>query len=301
MNSMKKLFTKEVRIGIITAISLGVLYAGLNYLKGIHVFKPANHYYVSMPDVSELQLSSPVYVDGFKVGIVNNIHFNYYQHENVVVEIGLDKNMRIPVGSYAELKTSLTSGAFLSLKLNTYVSNYIAVGDTITGKSELGIMDQLSTELMPQIINILPRLDSILLGIQLLVNHPALSQSFNHIEATTAGLQKSSAQLNVLLSKEVPVILSNLDKVASDFTIVSTNLKEVDFQETVATLEQAIKNIDRMTQQLNDSNNSLGLLLNDRALYEHLDSAARNASDLLLDLKQNPKRYVNVSVFGKKE
>ena len=300
MNAMKKIFTKEVRIGFITLISLGVLYAGLNYLKGINVFKPANHYYVSMPDVFGLQISSPVYVDGFKVGIVNAIHFNFYQRENVFVQISLDKDMKIPMGSYAELKTSLTSGAFLSLRLNTYVSNYIAVGDTINGESELGVMDQLSSELMPQITNILPRLDSILLGIQLLVNHPALSQSFNHIEAATAGLQKSAEQLNVLLSQDVPVIVSNLNKVSSDFSIVSDNLKEVDFQATIATLEQAIQNIDRMTQQLNDSTNSLGLLLNDQSLYEHLDSAARNASDLLEDIKQNPKRYVNVSVFGKK-
>ena len=300
MSSMKKLFTKEVRIGIITLISLGILYAGLNYLKGINIFKPANHYFVSMPNVSDLQISSPVLVDGFKVGIVNDIHFNFNHPGNVLVQISLDKNMKIPAGSYAELKSSLMTGAFLNLKLNTYVSTYITVGDTIDGKTELGLMDQLSSELMPQITNIVPRLDSILMGIQTLVNHPALNQSLEHIEAATAGLQKSSEQLNVLLSKEVPVILSNLDKVASDFTIVSGNLKEVDFQETMATLEQAIKNIDRMTQQLNDSTNSLGLLLNDRSLYENLDSAARNASDLLLDLKQNPKRYVNISVFGKK-
>ena len=301
MNSIKKLFTKEVRIGIVTLISLGVLYAGLNYLKGINVFKPANHYYVIMPDVSELQVSSPVYVDGFKVGIVTAIHFNFHQPENIVVQIGLDKDMRVPVGSYAELKTFLTTGAFLCLKLNTYVGSYLAVGDTISGKSEPGMMEQLSYELLPQIAHILPRLDTILLGIQLLVNHPALIQSLNQIEATTAGLKKSSDQLNVLLSKEVPTVLSNLSKVSSDFSTVSGNLKEVDFQATIATLEHAIQNIDRVTQQLNDSTNSLGLLLNDYSLYENLDLAARNASDLLVDIKQNPKRYVNVSVFGKKQ
>ena len=299
MKSMKKLFTKEVRIGIITLISLCILYAGLNYLKGINVFKPANHYFVSMPNVSDLQISSPVVVDGFKVGIVNTIHFNFNHPGNILVQISLDKNMKLPTGSYAELKSSLMTGAFISLKLNTFSGSFVAVGDTIEGKTELGIMEQLSTELMPQITSIVPRLDSILLGIQQLVNHPALNQSLNHIEATTNSLKKSSEQLTVLLS-EVPVILSNLNKVTSDFSMVSGSLTEIDFQATIATLEQAIRNINRMTQQLNDSTNSFGLLLHDRSLYEQLDSAARNASDLLLDIKQNPKRYVNVSVFGKK-
>jgi len=300
---MKKLlFTKEVRIAVITLIGMCVLYAGLNYLKGINVFKAANHYYVSMSDVSGLQVSSPVYVDGFKVGIVRSIQFNFNDPGIVLVQISLDKNMKVPVGSYAELKSGLTSGAYINLKLNTYVSTYLAVGGTISGKAELGLMDQLSSELVPQIANLLPRLDSILLGIQILINHPTstLNQSLNHIETATADLQQSSKQLNTLLAKDVPVILSNLNKITSDFSIVSDNLKEVDIQGTTATLDQTVKNIDRITQQLNDSTNSLGLLLNDRALYEHLDSTARNASDLLLDLRQNPKRYVHFSLFGKK-
>jgi phospholipid/cholesterol/gamma-HCH transport system substrate-binding protein len=249
-----------------------------------------------MSDVSELQVSSPVYVDGFKVGIVSAINFHYNRPGNTMVQVSLDKNMKVPAGSYAELKSGLTSGAYLSLRLNTYVGTYLAIGDTITGQSHEGLMDQLSAT-WPQVENLLPRLDSILSGIQMLVNHPALNQSLTQIEATTAGLQKSSEQLNALLAKDVPVVLSNLNKVSSDFAVLSGNLKEVDVQGTVATLDQTLGNIHRITQQLNDSTNSLGLLLNDRSLYQHLDSTARNASELLLDLKQNPKRYVHFSIF----
>ncbi|GHT87561.1 mammalian cell entry protein [Bacteroidia bacterium] len=294
---MKKLFTKEVRIAVITIVSLFVLYSGLNYLKGINIFKPTNHYYVSMPNVSDLQVSSPIYVDGFKVGIVNSIDFDFNNQGSIVVLISLDKEMKLQTGSYAELKSGLTSGAFLSLKLNKYVSSYCQTGDTIDGLSEPGLMDKLSADLLPRIETILPRLDSILLGIQVLVNHPALTQSLDNIEATTANLQKTSAQLNVLLGRDVPVIVSNLNKVSSDFSVVSENLKAVDIQSTLTTVDQAIRNVDRMTQQLNAPDNSFGLLLNDRALYDHLDSTARNASNLLLDLKTNPKRYVHFSVF----
>jgi phospholipid/cholesterol/gamma-HCH transport system substrate-binding protein len=295
---MKNLFTKEVRIAFITLVSLVVLYMGLNHLKGINVLQPSNHYYVSMADVSELQVSSPVYVDGFKVGIVNSIQFNYRQPVgDILVQISLDKEMKLPAGSYAELKSGLTSGAYLSLKLNTHVGTCLAAGDTITGQTQAGLMDQIASNLLPQVENLLPRLDSILQSIQALVQHPALNQSLQHIESTTSGLQRSSQQLSSLLEKEVPSIVSNLNKVSSDFSIVSDQLKDIDVRKMAASLDQTVDNIHRMTRQLNDSTNSLGLLLNDRSLYLHLDSTARNASDLLLDLKQHPKRYVHFSLF----
>jgi phospholipid/cholesterol/gamma-HCH transport system substrate-binding protein len=299
---MKHLFTKEVRIAFITLVSLVVLYMGLNHLKGINVFQPSNHYYVSMSDVSELQISSPVYVDGFKVGIVNNIQFNYHQPAgHMLVQISLDKEMKLPAGSYAELRSGLTSGAFLSLKLNTYVGTYLAAGDTITGQSYAGLMDKLASDLLPQVENLFPRLDSILQGIQAIVQHPALNQSLQHIESTTAGLHRSSQQLSSLLEKDVPSIVSNLNKVSSDFSVVSDNLKGVDFRKTASTLDQTVDNLHHMTRQLTDPTNSLGLLLNNPSLYLNLDSTARHASDLLLDLKQHPKRYVHFSLFGKKD
>jgi phospholipid/cholesterol/gamma-HCH transport system substrate-binding protein len=296
---MKKIFTKEVVIGLVTVISLFVLYFGLNYMKGINLFKPANHYYVSMPNVSELQKSSSVFIDGFKVGIVNSIQYKFDDSDanNIVVQISLDENVKLKSGSYVELKSGLTSGAYLNLVINKQADSYCQVGDTIDGISSAGLMDKLSAELLPQIENILPRLDSILMGIQVLVNHPALSQSLAHIETTTANLQNSSKQLNALLSKDVPVIVSNLNKVSSDFTIVSNRLKDLDLQSTFTKVDQVMQNIDQMSKQLNNRDNTLGLLLNDRSLYDHLDSTARNASNLLLDIKERPKNYVHFSVF----
>ncbi|MCC8146489.1 MAG: MlaD family protein [Bacteroidales bacterium] len=296
---MKKIFTKEVIIGLVTIVSLFVLYSGVNYLKGINILKPTNHYYVLMQNVSELQTSSPVYVDGFRVGIVNAIEyqFNNPNPENIIVQISLDKQMKIQTGSYAELKSGLTSGAYMNLILNKYVSSYHQIGDTITGKTEIGLMDKVSQELLPQVENILPRLDSILLGIQVLVNHPALTQSLDHIESTTSNLQKSSKELNNLLANDVPEIVSNLNKISSDFAVVSNNMKSLDFQRTLDNVDKVLANMDKVTQQLNNPDSSLGLLLNDRSLYDNLDSTAKNAADLLKDVKENPKNYVHFSIF----
>jgi phospholipid/cholesterol/gamma-HCH transport system substrate-binding protein len=252
-----------------------------------------------MPNVNELQNSSPVYVDGFKVGLVNSINYGYDQRD-IVVEVSLDKKMRVETGSYFDLKSGLTSGAYLNLVLNKYVSSYCQVGDTLDGISNPGMMDKISTEVIPQIEKILPRLDTILLGIQVLVNHPALAQSLNQISATTENLEKSTRQLNALLYKDIPPILNNLSQVSSDFTVVSHNLKQLDLDVTFGLLNKTMQNIDQVTSQLNNKNNSMGLFLNDRSLYDHLDSTAVNASNLLLDLRLQPKRYVHFSIFGKK-
>jgi phospholipid/cholesterol/gamma-HCH transport system substrate-binding protein len=294
---MKKYFTKEISIGIITIVSLALLYFGLNYLKGMNIFKPSNHYYVRLPNVNELQNSSPVYVNGFRVGIVNEINYNYQSNEKIIVQISLDKKMKVENGSYVELKSGLTSGAYLDLVLNKYVSSYCQVGDTIDGVTSVGLMDKISSEILPDIEKILPRLDSILMGVQRLVNHPALSQSLEQISATTAHLEKSTLQLNQLLSKDIPPILSNLTQTTSNFVAVSDRFKQLDLNSTLGKLDTAILDINQLTKQLNSTNNSMGLLLNDNSLYKYLDSTAINASRLLLDFKQNPKRYVHFSLF----
>ncbi|MDR3219504.1 MAG: MlaD family protein [Dysgonamonadaceae bacterium] len=297
---MKKYFTKELSIAVITLISLGLLYFGLNYLKGANIFKPSNHYYVKISNVTELQKSSSIYVNGFRVGMVNSIDYFNSQDNTIIVMVSLDKKMKIETGSYFELKSGLTSGAYFDLVLNKYVSSYCQVGDTLEGISSAGLMDKLSTSILPGIEKILPRLDSILIGIQYLVSNPALSQSLDQIAATTSNLEKSTRQLNLLLSKDIPPIVSNLDRVSSDFTEVSANLKRIDMNATLTKIDSTIQNLNQMTNQLNSKNNSISLLLNDRALYDHLDSTAVNASNLLLDLKQSPKRYVHFSLFGGK-
>jgi len=295
---MKKYFSKEVIIGLVTIISLGLLFFGLNYLKGVNIFKPTNLYYVRMPDVSELQNSGPVFVDGFKVGLVSAMAYDY-KNGNVVVQISLDKKMKVPSGSQVEIKTGLTSGGYLNLKLNKYVGTYHHIGDTLEGFSQKGIMEKVS-DMLPQLEVLLPRLDTILQGIQFLVNNPALTQSLEQFSATTANLKKSSQQLNMLLSNDIPPIIANLNQVSSDFTVVSSQLKQMDLNATMSKADKTLQNLDQVTSQLKSKDNSLGLLLNDRLLYDHLDSTIINASNLLLDFRLNPKRYVNISVFGRK-
>jgi phospholipid/cholesterol/gamma-HCH transport system substrate-binding protein len=135
------------------------------------------------------------------------------------------------------------------------------------------------------------------MGIQLLVNHPALSQSLEQISTTTANLEKTTRQLNVLLSKDIPPIMNNFNKISSDFAEISSKFKQLDLNATLRRVDQNLQNLEQMTTRFNSNDNSLGLLLNDRSLYNHLDSTFQNASDLLLDFRLHPKRYVHFSLF----
>lgn len=294
---MKKLFTKEAKIGLISIISLALLYFGINYLKGINLFQPANHYNVVFNNVKDVTVSSPVFIDGFKVGLVRSLTFDYETRDKITVEISLEKEMKINKGSYITITKSLLGGAELHIHLNTYVSDFYKPGDTIEGRMEEDIMTNVEKNLLPQVNDMLPKVDSILTGIQTLLNHPALTQSLTNMEATTAALQQSTLRLNRLLASDVPVIVGNLKTITGDFSAVSTELKGLDLDGTFAAVNATLENLKLTTDKLNSPDNSLGLLLNDKQLYVNLNSTAENASKLLFDLKQNPKRYVHFSVF----
>ncbi|MDR1563061.1 MAG: MlaD family protein [Dysgonamonadaceae bacterium] len=293
---MKKYLTKEVSIALITIISGFILFAGLNYMKGTNIFQHTNYYLIKMQNVSELQKSSPVYADGFKVGTVHGIDFGYENHSKITVHINLDKKMKVPQGSYFVLKSGLTSGAYLDLMLNKHVSEYATPGDTLEGRAESGLMEKISDNVLPYLAVIMPRLDSIMTGIQTLVTHPALAQSLDNIRSTTETLEQSSKHLNMILTDVSPII-TNLNKVSSDFTAVSENLSKINFSQTMETVDNALNNIDLIIAQLNKQDNSIGLLLNNRSLYNNLDSVALNMSKLLIDVQQNPKKYVKLSLF----
>jgi phospholipid/cholesterol/gamma-HCH transport system substrate-binding protein len=294
---MKKYFTKEVSIAIITIISGFVLYAGLNYMKGTNVFKHTNFYYVKMNNVSELQKSSPVYADGFKVGLVRSIDFGYENHSTITVCINLDKEMRVPLGSYFDLKSGLTSGAYLNLMLNRETSVFAQPGDTLEGRTEIGMMDKISRSVVPTLEQIMPRLDSILIGLHALVTHPALSNSMEQLSVATTELAASSRQLNSLLANDIKPLVGNLNTVSGNLAAFTGNLNQLDLSATMKSVDEAVDNLNTLSRRLNQPDSSLGLLLNDRSLYDNLDSTAVNASRLLLDLRQNPKRYVHFSLF----
>ena len=298
---MKTVFTKEAKIGLVSIVSLALLYLGINYLKGVNLFKPVNHYYVAFSNVKGVTVSSPVFVEGFKVGLVREISYDYDTTGKISVLVSLEDKMRINKGSYITVVNSFLGGAELHIHLNTFVDDYFKSDDTIEGRMESDMMTAVQENLLPSIERMMPKLDSILGGLQTLVNHPALTQSLAHVEQTTASLAHSSRQLDQMLAKDVPVIVENLKGITTNFESVSGQLKALDLAGTMQAVDATLANLKLTTDKLNSADNSLGLLLNDRQLYDNLNGTMENASLLLLDLREHPKRYVHFSLFGSKQ
>ena len=131
---MKSVFTKEAKIGLVTIVSLALLYLGINYLKGINLFQPVNHYYVSFSNVKGVTISSPVFVDGFKVGLVRDIIYDYDTTGKIIVEVSLEDKMRLNKGSYIAVVNTFLSGAELHIHLNKYVNDFLKPGDQVEGR-----------------------------------------------------------------------------------------------------------------------------------------------------------------------
>ena len=295
-----KYITKEVRIGIAGIIALCVLVYGINYLKGINMFKPSSYFYVKFKNVNGLAKSSPVFADGVRVGIVRDIYYDYNQAENVVVEVELDTELRIPKGSSAELTSELMGGVRMDILLANNPREKYAIGDTIPGNLNNGMMESVAA-LMPQIEQMLPKLDSIMTSLNTILGDQSIPATLHSVEKMAANLEVTSGQLKVLMGRDIPQLTGKLNTLGDNFISISDNLKKIDYANTFNEIEQTLANVKIVTEKLNSKDNTVGLLLNDPQLYNNLNATTANAASLLEDLKEHPKRYVHFSLFGKKE
>ncbi len=295
---MKKFFTKEVKIAITVIICLAVLYWGIEYLKGVNLFKPANFYYVEFDNVAGLTDSAPVTINGYQVGQVREIKYDY-NTGTLVVLLGMEKNLQIPVDSKALLVADLLGTAQIELDMSDNTTFY-NVGDKIPGENATGLMDKVGSDLLPSVAGLMPKIDSILTSLNVIVGNPALQQSVSRLDAITANLEIGSRQLSQTLPaimNNVESITANLDSISSNLQTLSAELNKVPLDSTMSNIQSVAENLNEMTAKLNSTESSLGLLLNDRGLYDHLDGAVKSLDSLFIDIKENPKRYVTIKVF----
>lgn len=300
---MKKIkLSKEVRVGILAVVAIFVLYFGMNFLKGVDIFKPVHYYYTDFSKLDGLVPSSPVFIKGYKVGQVESISYDFLQANSFMVKISVDKNIRIPKNSVIELfDDGLMGGKAIQLLFATQnTESFHLSGDTLPSQIAVGLFDHLSADLLPKIQDIAIQADSLLLSVRTLVEDESLQNSLKSIERTTADLAESSSSLKKIVQNDIPKVIHNVDVLTNDFMAVSGNLKQIDFAATMDQVDVTIKDLNQITRKINDSEGSLGLLLNDKKLYMNLVNVSNSADELLIDLRQSPKRYVHFSLFGSK-
>lgn len=298
MNNVKK----EVIIGLCAVVALAVLFFGIEFLKGVNVFKPANFYIASYTNVAGLQVSAPVTLNGFKVGLVRNIHYEYDNPGHVAVELSLDKELKIPVGSKAVIEQDLLGTATVALHLSTS-KEYHEVGNKLIGETAAGMLDGVSGDMMPKINAILPKIDTLLTNINLLVANPALQTSISRLDNITIQLDGTMRSISGTVGMLPPVvrnvddITSNVNTITADLAELSGQLKTLPVDSLLDNMLVVSENLKALSAELDNPNSTLGALTHDRQLYDNLNAASASLDSLLIDVKRNPKRYISIKLL----
>lgn len=293
---------KEITISICVIVALCLLFLGIDFLKGVNVFKPANYYTATYTNVNGLAVSAPVTLNGFKVGLVRSIEYQYDNPGHVAVELSLDKELKLPVGSKAVIVCDMLGTATVQLEL-TANKEFYPVGSEVESETASGLMDSVSKDLMPNIAEIFPKVDSLLTSINKLVSDPAVIASVKRLDAITANLEASTNSLNKSV-KSLPVLMTgvnstvdNVNRLTGNLAEVSEDLKSCPLDSTLQNIQQTTENLRMLTQELNNPNSTLGLLMKNPELYNNLNNTVKSLDSLFVDIKKSPKRYINIKLL----
>jgi phospholipid/cholesterol/gamma-HCH transport system substrate-binding protein len=315
--------SNETKVGALTAVAITLLILGFNFLKGKTLFKTGNIIYAKYADTKGIMVSNGVFINGFQVGSVYEIENADKNLSAIVVGIKLKDNYNIPANSIASIKENPLGNASIMITLGD-AANYVKSGDTILTASNAGLLGDVMKKLGPvgdQIKATVGSLDSVLKNINTIFD-PAtknnLQEVIANINKTTASLVVSSASIQAMLNQQTGAITASMNNVNSftknladnndkvtrmlgNVEKTTENLSKADIDGTVAQLKNSIETLNTILGKMSSTDGSLGKLLNDKALYDNLTNTVRSANILMDDLRVHPKRYVNISVFGKKD
>ncbi len=314
-------FSNETKIGVLAVAAILALVLGFNFLKGQSVFSKPYVLYAKFSDIGALERSNQVKINGLTVGTVHEFRPADREVNSILVEIHLNsKELRIPKNSVAIIDGSILGSAFINITKGD-AHTYYKSGDTLSTRIDPTLMSDLKAQLAPTIIRLNETFDSLKITIGLL-NSVFDPRTKGNLQSTVANLDAASAQLAVLLNAQtgvvartfnsVGVITDNLarnnDAINRSIRNVETatgNVARADLEGTISELKGAIGDLRSTVNKINTNNGTLGLLMNDRQLYDRfnsianrLNSTALSAEILFDDIRIHPKRYVNISVFG---
>ena len=303
-------FTREVKTGILAIGAILLFIFGYNFLKGTNLFQDSRVFYVKYQNVEGLASSAPVTINGLTVGKVNDIRFAN-EAGGLVVEFTVENDFNFSRSSMVIIYNSgLIGGKNLGIFAEYDLENMAKSGDTLRGEVDYGMLDAVSKALGPlqrKLTTTLSSVDSVLVSVNDILDEDTklgLRQAIKNLDATMNSLGGASGRLNTLLatnSGKLDRTFTNLDDMSANFSKFSDSLAQLETGKLVSDLQKVITKFDAIASGLEKGEGSVGKLLKDDELYNNLEGASRQLEQLLQDVKLNPKRYVNISVFGKKQ
>lgn len=298
-----KIFSKEVQIALVAIAGIVIMFFGLKFLKGMTMFSTDDNYYAKFSNVAGLSVSSPIYSNGYRVGVVEDVIYDYNGSNEIIAVLGLNNKMHLPNGTKAEISKDLMGNVELDLILGPNPLDQMEPGDTIFGHIQQGALAKAS-EIIPQVQQMIPKIDSILYNVNLLLSDPALLNALHNVDQITTNLSTTTNELKHLsanLKTQVPGMIDKADHVLDNTNTLTKNLSDLDIAMTMAKVNNTLQNVEQMTAKLNSSDGTLGLLMRDQELYRNATSTMGHVDSLMIDLRQHPKRYVHFSLFGRKD
>lgn len=297
---------REIKIGAVVLIVLVLTIWGINYLKGINVFSRTNYYFLEFDNIGGLTPSAGVYVSGYKVGNVHKMYFKEDHSGKIIIEISVSRNIRIPKNSIAQIYSNDIMGTKAIRLIFSTDSVFQQEHDTLITDVEIGLMDQLMP-LKNKAERVMMSIDSLVRSASMALN-PQTIQNFratmSNVKNITENLSDQNERLNKMfqnfeaLSANLKANSPKITHILSNLSEVTDSLAKANVQNTILQTQQAVTQLNEMLAQINQGKGTLGMLASNDSLYRNLESASRNLDLLLLDLKENPKRYVHFSVFG---
>lgn len=295
----KRLTRQTVKIGFFTLLAIVLLYLGITYLKGLTISARSKTYYVAMNDVTGINVATRVFVNGYKVGSVRKLDYDYRNNGETILTLTLDPGIKLPQGTQVQVAQTLFSGALVNLILPEVETGvYLNAKDTIpmSTRRSAKSLEQLQSEFVPRISATLSRMDSVLLQANAILSNPNIEPTLAEVRQSAQHINASSAQLHQSL-RSLPTIMGRIDHTSANVESFASRLDSLRLQETISNLESTSRELKSFTQRLNQSNGTVGRLLNEDGLYNRIDSVTTSLDALIRDIKANPKKYVKLSLF----
>ncbi len=306
----------EAKIGIIVLTTLVLIIWGINYLKGKNIVKRTDVYYTVYNDAKGLEFAAPVYINGYKVGLINRIYFDGNDLNRIIVAIVVDKQYNIPKGSVAKISSAdIMQGKSIEIELSGS-SEYHSYGDTLLSVRDKDLLTKLQTNFDPIITDAhsaLIQLDSLLGSLNSVLD----TEGINNLQASLENINKATSSLNNQLSDNGNLnrSLKNLEKFSStlsdsrndiqktinNIAIITDTLKNSGLGTTIEELKLFSEHLNELVDNINSGQGSLGKLVVNDSLHLKLLDVSENLDLLFQDMKENPKRYVHFSIFGRKD
>jgi phospholipid/cholesterol/gamma-HCH transport system substrate-binding protein len=314
LNLMK--ISNETKVGILTISALTILILGFNFLKGKDLFKKSKKIYAVFNDLGGLSRSNEVKVNGYVIGNVYSLNKKDANLDEIVATINLTEDVNIPKDSKAIITSPLVGSWYINIEKGESIE-FLKPGDTLKSKLDVGILDDVKAQLTPtltKVRNTLDTLNTVLGSVNGILN----SEAKNNLQQTLANLNRASSALNGLLDNQsgslaktlnnAEAISQSLKNNTEDITATIGNAKKaseklaaLEIQPALDSLNSMISNLKAVATKLNSNEGTLGALMNDRTLYKKITDAILSAEILMDDMRAHPKRYVNFSIFGRKD